>query len=103
MHRGTPGVETLPFAAELPGEQVVTKQSFDGFLGTDLDEVLAGRGIRGLLIAGLVTSTCVLFTAAIGDPARIPGVGPDGLLLRPRRSAPGDAGDVPVRVRHVAL
>jgi nicotinamidase-related amidase len=61
---GTPGVATLPFAAELPGEPVVTKQSFDGFLGTDLDEVLAGRGIRGLLIAGLVTSTCVLFTAS---------------------------------------
>jgi nicotinamidase-related amidase len=61
---GTLGVETLPFAAELPGEPVVTKQSFDGFLGTDLDEVLAGRGIRCLLIAGLVTSTCVLFTAA---------------------------------------
>ncbi|HWM18360.1 MAG TPA: isochorismatase family cysteine hydrolase [Ilumatobacteraceae bacterium] len=61
---GTPGVETLPFAAELPGEAVVIKHSFDGFLGTDLDEVLAGRGIRGLLIAGLVTSTCVLFTAS---------------------------------------
>jgi nicotinamidase-related amidase len=61
---GTPGVETLPFAAELPGEPVVIKQSFDGFLGTDLDEVLAGRGIRGLMIAGLVTSTCVLFTAS---------------------------------------
>lgn len=61
---GTPGVETLRFAAELPGEPVVTKQSFDGFLGTELDEVLAERGIRCLLIAGLVTSTCVLFTAS---------------------------------------
>lgn len=61
---GTTGVETLPFAVELPGEPVVIKHSFDGFLGTDLDEVLAGRGIRGLLVAGLVTSTCVLFTAA---------------------------------------
>lgn len=61
---GTPGVETLPFAAEWSGEPVITKQSFDGFLGTDLDEVLAGRGIRGLLVAGLVTSTCVLFTAS---------------------------------------
>lgn len=61
---GTPGAETLPFAGELPGEPVVTKQSFDGFLGTDLDEVLKGRGVRGLLIAGLVTSTCVLFTAS---------------------------------------
>jgi nicotinamidase-related amidase len=61
---GTPGVETLAFAAESPGETVVTKQSFDGFLGTDLDDVLLRRGIRGLLIAGLITSTCVLFTAS---------------------------------------
>jgi nicotinamidase-related amidase len=61
---GTPGADTLPFAVELPDEPVVVKHSFDGFLGTDLDEVLASRGIRGLLIAGLVTSTCVLFTAS---------------------------------------
>ena len=61
---GTPGAETLPFAAELPGEPVVTKQTFDGFLGTNLDAVLNERGIRGLLVAGLVTSTCVLFTAS---------------------------------------
>ena len=27
---------------ELPGEPVVTKQTFDGFLGTNLDEVLTG-------------------------------------------------------------
>jgi len=61
---GTPGVETLPFAVDRPGEPVVIKHSFDGFLGTDLHDVLAERGIRGLLIAGLVTSTCVLFTAS---------------------------------------
>jgi nicotinamidase-related amidase len=61
---GTRGVETLPFAEELPGEPVVTKQSFDGFLGTELDEVLAERGVRAVLVAGLVTSTCVLFTAS---------------------------------------
>ena len=61
---GTPGVEPLPFAVERPDEPVVTKHSFDGFLGSDLDEVLTRRGIRGLLIAGLVTSTCVLFTAS---------------------------------------
>lgn len=61
---GTPGAETLSFAAERPGEPVVTKHSFDGFLGTELGQVLAARGVRGLLVAGLVTSTCVLFTAS---------------------------------------
>lgn len=61
---GTPGVDALAFAAELAGEPVVVKHSFDGFLNTDLDDVLARLGARNLLIAGLVTSTCVLFTAA---------------------------------------
>jgi nicotinamidase-related amidase len=61
---GTPGAETLPFARELPGEPVVSKHSFDGFLGTDLHDLLTARGVRAVLIAGLVTSTCVLFTAA---------------------------------------
>jgi nicotinamidase-related amidase len=61
---GTPGVETLPFAVEMPGEPVVVKHSFDGFLGTDLDDILTSHRIKGLLIAGLVTSTCVLFTAS---------------------------------------
>jgi hypothetical protein len=44
---GTPGVETLPFAAELPGEPVVTTQSFDGFLGTDLDGSWPGAESEG--------------------------------------------------------
>lgn len=61
---GTTGVETLPFAREIAGEPVVIKHSFDGFLNTELHDLLTTRGIRGLLIGGLVTSTCVLFTAA---------------------------------------
>ncbi|HEV2782031.1 MAG TPA: isochorismatase family cysteine hydrolase [Actinophytocola sp.] len=61
---GTPGAEPLPFAAERPGELVVRKQSFDAFLRADLDALLRARGKRFLFVAGLVTSTCVLFTAA---------------------------------------
>ncbi len=61
---GTAGVETLPFAREIAGEPVVIKHSFDGFLNTELHDLLTTRGIRALLIGGLVTSTCVLFTAA---------------------------------------
>ena len=87
---GTPGVETLPFAAELPGEPVVTKQSFDGFLGTDLDEVLAGRGIRGRLDRRVRHLHLCALHRLDGDPARIPRFGGDGLCsaaedLHPRR------------------
>jgi nicotinamidase-related amidase len=61
---GSPGAEPLGFAAALPGELVLSKQTFDAFLSTDLDALLRARGKRFLLVAGLVTSTCVLFTAA---------------------------------------
>jgi nicotinamidase-related amidase len=61
---GTDGVETLPFAVEGPGEKVITKQTFDGFHCPDLLPYLKSRGKRFLLTAGLVTSTCVLFTTS---------------------------------------
>jgi nicotinamidase-related amidase len=61
---GTPGAEPLPFAEARPGEAVLHKQSFDAFLRTDLDALLRARRKRFLFVAGLVTSTCVLFTAA---------------------------------------
>ena len=61
--QGTPGVETLPFALEAPGEVVIVKHSFDGFHNPQLLAYLQSKGKRFLLAAGLVTSTCVLFTA----------------------------------------
>ena len=63
---GTPGIETMPFALEEPGEAVFVKQTFDGFVNTGLLEYLRGQGKRFLLTAGLVTSTCVLFTTVSG-------------------------------------
>jgi|GEM_PF-714169 len=59
---GTSGVETLPFALEQPGEAVFVKQTFDGFQNTSLPGYLLQQGKRFVLTAGLVTSTCVLFT-----------------------------------------
>lgn len=59
---GTPGIDTLPFAVEATGETVITKHTFDGFLAPALLPHLRQRGKRFLLTAGLITSTCVLFT-----------------------------------------
>jgi nicotinamidase-related amidase len=61
---GTRGANALPFAQELPGEKVIIKQSFDGFQNPELCRYLREKGKRFLLTAGLVTSTCVLFTTA---------------------------------------
>ena len=61
---GTPGVETLAFAVEEPGEHVIVKQTFDGFHTPELLPYLRERGKRFLLTAGLVTSVCVFLTTA---------------------------------------
>jgi nicotinamidase-related amidase len=61
---GTEGCEVLPFANELPGEKIFTKHTFDGFHNPSLISYLQDHKKKFLLIAGLVTSTCVLFTAS---------------------------------------
>jgi nicotinamidase-related amidase len=59
---GTPGAAVEEFAQAHPGEPVIRKRTFDGFAYTDLETVLRERGIQAVLVAGLVTSVCVLFT-----------------------------------------
>ena len=61
---GTTGVEIFPCAREEPGEFVIYKQSFDGFHKPALQAYLEKNQKRFLLVAGLVTSVCVLLTAA---------------------------------------
>ena len=60
---GTEGAEFTEFAEPLKGEKIVKKQTFDAFVGTDLEDYLQSNGIKAILIAGLETSVCVLFTA----------------------------------------
>jgi nicotinamidase-related amidase len=61
---GTPGMETLPFAIEHPHEPVMFKHTLDGFHNPALLAYLQQHHKRFVLTAGLVTSTCVLFTTA---------------------------------------
>ena len=68
---GTEGTKFEGFAAPMPGEKMVQKETFDGFVGTDLEEYLKGRGVKAALISGLETSVCVLFTATSAYLRRI--------------------------------
>jgi nicotinamidase-related amidase len=68
---GTEGTKFEGFAAPIPGEKRVEKETFDGFMGTDLEEYLKGRGVKAALISGLETSVCVLFTATSAYLRRI--------------------------------
>ena len=62
--KGTEGAEVLPCAQEAPGEKVLVKQTFDGLLQPELRAYLEQHKKRFVLIAGLVTSVCLLLTAA---------------------------------------
>ncbi|MEQ9548866.1 MAG: isochorismatase family cysteine hydrolase [Coleofasciculus sp. G3-WIS-01] len=62
--RGTPGAEVLSVASAQSGEMVMEKQTQDGFHHPPLLDYLRSRGKRFVLTAGLVTSVCVLLTAA---------------------------------------
>lgn len=61
---GTEGAETLPFASDMPEEEVIYKQTFDGFFNPELNQYLRANGRRFLLTAGLTSTMCVLFTTA---------------------------------------
>ena len=61
---GTKGAEVFPFAKEAPGEKVLIKKTFDGFHNPELQSYLQENNKQFVLAAGLVTSVCVLLTAA---------------------------------------
>lgn len=67
----TAGAQFTDFAMPQPGEIVVRKQGFDGFAATSLEQILHERDIQTVLIAGLETSICVLFTATSAYLRRI--------------------------------
>lgn len=58
---GTPGAQTIPELLELGDriEYVSGKEGFNGFSDTPLDQVLRNRGIRNVMLAGMVTSLCI--------------------------------------------
>jgi maleamate amidohydrolase len=60
---GSPGAKFTEFARPKKGEKVITKKVFDSFNGTDLLEHLHKLGVKTVLISGIETSVCVLFTA----------------------------------------
>jgi nicotinamidase-related amidase len=58
-HRDQPGWALLPELEKLPTDVTVRKTACDSFLRTTLDEVLAERDIRDLVITGCATDYCV--------------------------------------------
>lgn len=57
------GYELLPSCRALPGEIVVDKWTFGAFASTDLEARLRARGVRKILLGGILTNVCVFATA----------------------------------------
>lgn len=59
---GEPGSAIVPELEPLPGEIELDKPGKGAFYGTDLQKLLAARGIRQLVFAGVTTEVCVQTT-----------------------------------------
>jgi ureidoacrylate peracid hydrolase len=62
---GTFGVELYELQAK-PGEPVIPKRRYSGFIGTELDVILRSRDRRTLVMTGIATNGCVEATARDG-------------------------------------
>ncbi|MCC7347544.1 MAG: cysteine hydrolase [Variibacter sp.] len=59
---GSWGAAVVDALAPLPGEIVVDKAGYSAFHGTTLEQDLRDRGVRTVLLSGVVTYACVLAT-----------------------------------------
>jgi nicotinamidase-related amidase len=63
---GTRGIEIVDELACAPGDFRVLKRRYSCFLGTDLDLLLRGLRIETLLVTGVDSNVCVLWTTGDG-------------------------------------
>lgn len=57
---GTSAIEIVDALAPLPGDVVIDKQRYSAFHGTRLAQMLSRRGIKHLVVVGVLTDVCVL-------------------------------------------
>lgn len=56
---GTRGADVVDRLRPCSGDYIVSKHRFDGFYETDLQTILAGLGVRRLIVVGIQTQFCV--------------------------------------------
>ena len=61
---GTQGSDIVSQLEPRPGERVIPKRRYSAFYGTDLDLTLREMEVRELVLTGVCTNICVLYTAA---------------------------------------
>jgi nicotinamidase-related amidase len=63
---GTHGIEIVDEVGLMPGDLRISKRRYNCFLGTDLDLLLRGLKVETLLVTGVDTNVCVLWTVGEG-------------------------------------
>ncbi|MHA2140184.1 MAG: cysteine hydrolase family protein [Candidatus Thorarchaeota archaeon] len=61
---GTEGAQVVDELAPSEGEKVIPKRRYSSFFGTDLDLTLREAGITDLILMGVLTDICVMYTSA---------------------------------------
>lgn len=62
---GTRGAEIVDGVGLVPGDLKIVKRRYSCFLGTELEFLLTELEVQTLLVAGIITNCCVLWT--VGD------------------------------------
>lgn len=62
--KGTQGAQVIEELKPVAHDIVITKNTYSGFFGTNLDQTLKGLGVDSLRLTGCVTHICVMFTAS---------------------------------------
>jgi len=62
--RGTAGAQVIAELVPRPGEPIIPKTKYSSFFGTDLEDQLRQREVTGLIMTGVVTNICILYTSA---------------------------------------
>jgi nicotinamidase-related amidase len=57
---GTPAIEIIDALAPQPGDVVIDKPRYSAFHGTHLAQTLKDRGIKRLVVIGVLTDVCVM-------------------------------------------
>ncbi|MBS0232339.1 MAG: cysteine hydrolase [Proteobacteria bacterium] len=57
--RGEPGWDIIGELKPQPGDVVVDKPGYSAFYATDLERILATRGIKNIILTGVTTDVCV--------------------------------------------
>lgn len=62
--KNTKGGEIIDSLAPRPGDYIILKRRYSAFFGTDLDATLREMNVSELILVGVCTNICVLYTAA---------------------------------------